>query len=105
MSKDWRTILRFAALGLAFAVVAAGYEALSSSFHSDVKVDAVSLVVCPAELLLLPLFAWFFEAAEAGTSGFYFLWSLTAFANAAIYAIIGAAYAGLRKKPNGSPAS
>jgi hypothetical protein len=105
MSKDWRTILKFALLGLAFAVLAAGYEATSQSSHSNVMVDAVLLVVCPAALLLAPLFVWSFEAAEVGTSGFYLLWSLTALANAALYAIVGAAYVGLRRKPNGSATS
>jgi hypothetical protein len=102
MGKDWQTILRFAALGFAFAVLAAGYEVASNSAHLDVSVDAVLLLVCPAELLLAPLFAWFFEAAEVGTTGFYFLWFLAALVNAAIYAIIGATYVGLRNKPDGN---
>ncbi len=55
MSKDWRIILRFALLGLAFAMLAAGYEATSKSSHSDATVVAVLLVVCPAELLLAPV--------------------------------------------------
>jgi hypothetical protein len=102
MSKDWRTICGFALLGLAFAVVTAGYEATSSSSNSNVAVDGFLFVLCPAALLLSPLFASFFEAAEVGTPGFYILWSLAGLANAAIYALIGAAYVGLRKKPDGA---
>jgi hypothetical protein len=63
------------------------------------------IVLCPASLLLAPLFASFFEAAEPGTAVFYVLWFLAGLANAALYAIAAAAYVGLRKKPEGPATS
>jgi hypothetical protein len=70
---------------------------------SEISALAVTFLLCPAALLCAPLFAWAFEAAEAGTSGFYVLWAFVAIVNAVLYALIGAAYVGLRKKPGGAP--
>jgi hypothetical protein len=98
LSKDWRTIMRFALVGFALGVVGS-----ASSLTSDMSTVAVSFLLCPAALLCAPLFAWAFEAAEAGTSGFYLLWTLVAVINAVLYALIGAAFVGLRKKPGGAP--
>jgi len=38
---------------------------------------------------------------EIGSEGFYPLWSVVALMNAVLYAIIAAAYVGLRKKREG----
>ena len=89
--------MRFALVGLALGVVGS-----ASSLASDMSTVAITFLLCPAALLCAPLFAWAFEAAEVGTPGFYVLWVLVALINAVLYAIIGAAYVGLRQKPGGS---
>ena len=94
MSKDWRTILKFVAVGVTLAMVAMGYVAVWDSAHLEVNMDFL-LVLCPAGFFLGLL-------TEASGSP-YVLWSLAVLANAATYALIGAAYVGLRKKPDGSP--
>jgi hypothetical protein len=66
---------------------------------ADVSITAVTFLLCPAALLCAPLFAWAFEAAEVGPPGFYFLWAIVALINAVLYALVGAAYVGLRQKP------
>ena len=99
MSKDWRTIVKFTAVGVTLAMVAAGYVAVSDSAHLDVNMDFL-IVLCPAGFFL----AWLIEGSAVGRSA-YVLWSLAALANAATCALIGAAFVGLRKKPDGSPAN
>ena len=61
LTKDWRTIIHFALVGLALGIVGS-----ASSLTSDVSTTAVTFLLCPAALLCAPLFAWAFEAAEAG---------------------------------------
>src|ERR1700693_4327696 len=70
MSNDWRIILRFAALGLATTALYLAYQVLTDSSSRNNSSDAVFIVLCPASVLLSPLFAWFFEAAEVGTALF-----------------------------------
>jgi cell division protein FtsX len=98
LSTDWRIIRRFALVGLALGVVGS-----ASSLTSDMSTIAVTFLLCPATLLCAPLFAWAFEAGEVGTPGFYVLWAIVALVNAVIYALIGAAYVGLRTRPRGAP--
>src|SRR6266404_4731211 len=105
MSNDWRIILRFAALGLATSALYLAYQVLLDSSVRNFSSEAVFIVLCPASLLFAPLFAWFFEAAEVGTALFYVLWSFVGLTNALLYAFVGAAYVGLRKKPQGPSAS
>jgi len=99
MDKDWRTILRFAALGFGAAAAAAATQFVPVSWPENYSLGAIAIVICPASLLLAPVFVSFFEAAETGTAGFYVLWMLVGLVNAALYAIAAAAYIGLRKKP------
>jgi hypothetical protein len=105
MDKDWRTILRFAAVGLVSAALVMAVQFLPNSSFPNYSLMAVSILLCPASLLAAPLFAWFFEAAEVGTGLFYVLWAFTVLANGAMYAVVGAAYVGLRKKREGPAAS
>ena len=105
MDKEWRTIFRFSALGFGITAVAGALQFLSNSSPSNYSLSAVMIVLCPASLLLAPVFAWFFEAAAPGNAVFYALWFLVGLANAALYAIAAAAYVGLRKKPGGPATS
>ena len=93
--------MRFALVGLAVGIVG---NATSFAFASDMSTTtiAIAFFLCPASLLCAPLFAWAFEAAEPWTPGFYLLWTIVALINAALYALIGAAYVGLRRKPGGA---
>jgi cell division protein FtsX len=95
LNTDWRIIMRFALIGFVLGVVGS-----TTSLSSDTSAIAVTFLLCPAALLCAPLFAWAFEAAEFGTPGFYLLWALVALINAVLYALAGAAYVGLRKKPD-----
>ena len=105
MSNDWRIILRFAVLGLAATALYLAYQVLIGSSSLNNSSEAVFIVLCPASLLFAPLFAGFFEAAAVGTSLFYVLWSFVGLINAVLYAFVGAAYVGLRKKTKGPAAS
>jgi hypothetical protein len=87
--------MRFALVGFGFGIL--GGISLASS---DISVFAVSVLVCPAVLVCMPLFAMAFEAFEFGTPGFYLGWGLVALINAVLYLLIGAAYVGLLKKPD-----
>jgi hypothetical protein len=94
--------MRFGLVG--FAAGIAG-NAASFAFASNMSTTtiAITFFLCPASLLCAPLFAWTFEAAEAGTPGFYVLWTIVALINAVLYALVGAAYVGLRRTPGGVP--
>jgi hypothetical protein len=98
MSKDWKIILRFALLGLGIGILFATLQALPDSGTPNLSMDAIFILLCPASLLFMPLSVYFFEAAEVGAPGFYVLSGLIALANAALYAVVGAAYVGMRKE-------
>ena len=93
LNSDWRIIIRFALAGFVI-----GFAGGASAESSDPSVAAVTFLLCPAALLCAPLFATAFEAAAAGTSLFWVLWTLVALINAVLYTLIGAAYVGLRGK-------
>ena len=100
MSKDRNTILRFAVVGFGIAVVFVGFQMLMnpspwSPLNSILSV--IFMILCPPVLLTFPLLD-----VKVGTGGLYFLWTLVALLNAALYAAIGAAYARLRKEREGS---
>jgi hypothetical protein len=58
------------------------------------------MILCPPVLLTFPLLD-----VEIGTGGFYVLWMVVALLNAGLYAVIGGAYVGLRKKTDRSATS
>jgi hypothetical protein len=62
--------------------------------------SVVFMVLCPPVLLTFPLLD-----VEIGTGGFYVLWMVVALLNAGLYATIGGAYVGLRKKADRSASS
>ncbi|MGB2899061.1 MAG: hypothetical protein WBB89_07340 [Candidatus Acidiferrum sp.] len=102
MSKDWRTILRFAVMGLVITAVFVAYQVLTDSSPPpppNISLILMFMVLCPPSFLTIPLID-----VEIGSEGFYPLWSIVALMNAVLYAVIGAAYVGLRKKREGPAA-
>ncbi len=102
MSKDWRIILRFAAVGLA---IAAGIYAYFAQFtvretDLDILVGETSLILCPPSLLCLLYCGHDIVAGPAIP-----IWLAIGPLNAGFYALIGATYVGLRKKPDESATS
>jgi hypothetical protein len=92
-------VLRFAAVGFGIAVLFFGFQMLiepSPWSRLNNILSAIFMILCPPVLLLFNV--------EVGIGGFYVLWMVVALSNAAVYAVIGAAYVGLRKKREG-PAS
>lgn len=96
MSKDWRIILRFATLGLAVAAGIYAYFAFftARSTDLDIVVGEMALVLCPPSILCF----WFcgHDTARGPAAA---MWFAIGPMNAALYALIGAAYVGLKKKP------
>jgi hypothetical protein len=103
VSKDRSAILRFAAVGFGIALVFVGFQMLMEpSPWSPLNniLSAVFMILCPPVLLTFPLLD-----VEIGTGGFYVLWMVVALLNAGLYAVIGGAYVGLRKKTDRSATS
>ncbi len=103
MSKDRRTILGFATTGLGIVLVWLGYQTLTgpspwSVFNSFLS--AMFMVLCPPCLLTFSLLD-----VEPGAFGVYVVWIGVALLNAALYAVIGSVYVGLRKKREGETAA
>jgi hypothetical protein len=99
MSKDWRTILRFAVLGFVIAAVCFGFSELDPTPGSAFALwtGGATLILCPGSLLFVRAFD-----IEPQTTGFVFMWLIIGLINCAVYAVIGAAYVGLRKRPDGT---
>jgi hypothetical protein len=100
MSKDRRTIFRFAAVGLGIDVVWIVYQMLANpSPWSPLNnlLSVIFVILCPPVLLTFPLID-----VGIGDGGSYAIWMVLALLNAALYAAIGSAYVGLRNKPEGS---
>jgi hypothetical protein len=95
MSKDWRTILRFAVLGFVIASVFFGYFETDPPPGSSLALLAggAALFLCPGSLL----FALGIDI-EPQTMGFAIEWLIIGLVNFAVYAVVGAAFVGLRKK-------
>ena len=97
MAKPWKTIVSFAFLGLTIAGLAYAYAA----FYDYTKpmnglkagLFAVSAILCPAQLL----FAFCIDCEVIGWNGF-FMYSIIAVLNVALYTVIGALVVGRRKK-------
>ena len=103
MSKDRQTILRFAVVGIGVAVVWLVYQMLTNPSQWSALNNFLSvmfMIFCPPVLLTFPLMD-----AEIGTAGTYLIWTAVALLNAALYAVIGSAYVGMRKKREGGAAS
>ena len=103
MSKDWRIILGFAAVGLGITAVFVAYQVLTdSSFPAppNTLTYLICMILCPPSFLTIPLID-----VEIGSEGFYPFWTIVALVNAALYAVIGPAYVALRRKRDGPAAS
>ncbi len=103
MSKDRRMVFRFAAVGLGIPVVWIVYNMLTVpspwSLLNNI-LSAIFVILCPPVLLTFPLID-----VEIGTGGSYVVLMVVALLNAALYAVIGSAYVGLREKREGSATS
>jgi hypothetical protein len=106
MSKDWRIILHFALVGLAIAAGIYTYFAFEfftlrttnvDTTDLDTSVGEVSLILCPPSLLCL----WYC-GHDIVTGPAIPIWFAIGLSNAALYALIGAAYVGLRRNPDGA---
>ncbi|SRR5216684_361907 len=96
MSKDRRTVFRFAAAGLGIFVVWIVYYSLTDpSPWSPLNniLSVIFIILCPPVLLTFPLLD-----VKIGTGGLCVVWTFVALLNAALYAAIGKTYVGLRKK-------
>jgi hypothetical protein len=91
MDTDSKLIWRFAAVGLSVSTLVFAcmpfFDSLDGNFLT------VLVVLCPPSLLVL-----FLSEAIKGKSLVYATWALIGLSNAGLYAVIGAAYVGLRKK-------
>lgn len=90
MTKEWKLIASFAAVGFLITVLIVLYAGFSASFDEALLTPV--LIFCPACLLTLP-----FGNIMDSKIGSHLVWFLIAFANSGLYALIGATIAGLRK--------
>jgi len=88
-------VLVWAVAGLLITCALAAYLTLTDFSPSPKPLLVLFIAVCPTSLLSIP-----FIDAEPGTSGFYFIWSIIALLNSALYAFIGAAVARRVRKNN-----
>ena len=88
-------------LGLAMAAIFFGFSEMDPAPGSLVALvlGGATLLLCPGSLLFVTAID-----IEPQTTGFAVMWVIVGLINCAVYAIIGAAYVGLRKKP-GEPAA
>ena len=91
MNKDTKFIIVFAASGLFAAVLMCLFTSSVDIFDISGALDAV-LVFCLAFLLS------FVFGGMKSRGAFFLIWTLIAFGNAGMYAIIGAAIVGLRRR-------
>src|SRR5260370_24578197 len=96
MNKNLRTIFLFAASGLAIAALFVGYFGMDPAPGNSMAtwVGSAAQVLCPGTHLFVTID---FDI-EPHTRTFNEMWLIIALVNCAVYAIVGAAYVGLRKK-------
>ena len=95
MSKDWRTILRFAVAGLAAAAICCSFfktDSLTESWAA-IWMFWASLVACPGYFLFVLAAA----GSELPMSDSALVWFIIGLINFAFYATIGAVYVDMRK--------
>jgi hypothetical protein len=96
MLTFFRVHCRFAIVGFiitaAFIVFQLATDPLSDARWENALMLAF-MILCPPSFMSIPVID-----AEVGTSSFYFLWTVIALLNAALYAALGGAIARLRGK-------
>ncbi len=100
MSKNWRIILLFAAIGLVIAVVFFTYLELTILEERSSVVLFIGNVLCPPALLSVFLFDF-----DARSIMGFLGWSIIALLNAGLYAAIGTLVRRLAWKTDESPTS
>jgi len=91
MDTDSKLIWRFAVIGLVVSTLVFAYIQLFGFF--DATLYTLFAAVCPPSLLCIPFSD---VMKEKGSS--YAIWVLIGLTNTGLYAVIGAAYVGLRTK-------
>ena len=94
MSRDWRTIFRFAILGLAIAAVF--FMFLETNLLVDIPMlgwaFGAALLFCPG---IIP-YAWWMAAGELPVQNVKLMWLVIGLINFVFYAALGAAYVRVR---------
>jgi hypothetical protein len=93
LTSHWRTIIRVALVGLSLGATAGTFSILSVDIP-----NAITIILCPAAVVCVPLFGWAFGFSVFETSKFYILWTVAALTNAVFYMLVGAAYFRLRER-------
>lgn len=91
MDKDWKLITRVAVFGLVVTGLIAAYINFSGIFDADLYTAFV--ILCPPVLLSIP-----FGEVMKDKGVAYVIWPLIGLLNSGLYAVVGAAVVGLRKK-------
>jgi hypothetical protein len=102
MDKDWRTILRFSVIGLAISAGFFAYFENNPSSASSIArwIRGAAIVLCPGSWALPAAIA-----SEPESKDYVLMWVIIGMVNPAVYAVVGAAFVGLRKRPKGYPAN
>jgi hypothetical protein len=103
MSRDWRIILRFAILCLTIAAVFFLFDKTDffAKSWAGIWMFWASLALCPG----LFLFGWWMAITEQPVQNVGLMWLVIGLINFVLYGAIGAAYVGLRKRPQESGTS
>jgi hypothetical protein len=91
MNTNSRLIAIFAAMGFLISVLVFAYVEFVGVFEGTLYTGFV--VLCPPSLLRIML-----NEVMNDKFGFYAIWLLIGLLNSGLYAVIGAAYVGLREK-------
>jgi hypothetical protein len=99
MSRDWRTILRFAAVGLAVAAVFCMFFKTDFLAESQAAtwMSLASLLLCPGYFVFILAVA----GGELPIPDSALVWVTIGFSNCLFYAVVGAASIGMRKPRTG----
>jgi hypothetical protein len=92
VERESRLIARFAVIGLLISVLVFLYLKFFGEFDSTVY--TAFAILCPPALMCISL-----SEAMKEHSGFYGILFLIGVANSGLYAVVGAAFVGLRKAP------
>ena len=106
MSIERRVTLKLAGIGMAVtAILYVAYAAVPYFVNPPramMLLGLVSTFLCPPSLISVSPLAIYEPPYAVGGPG---LWLIIGLVNSVLYAVIGAAYVGLRKKREGSAAS